>query len=665
MVQRVSESSPGVEGDVRVVSAHPIYIHIAGSAKKPGTVSAPAFYSFWQFLMLSKGPDQTGSVRDIRVSHKGKTAATVDLYEFLRSGKKPIVALQNDDLIFFGPAQATVRIDSLAKRPGLYELKESETLGSLLEIAGGLRSGPIAPRVQIQRIADPAEKIATGFPYKIIDIDMTADSWKKTVLKDGDILSCKNMALQSANDVYLMGQGINVPGRYSITQTSKTLGDLIKDAGGLAIGATREAELLRRSDDKSRFSIPVDLFNTQALAAIRLLPRDSLLTYNDSQFVEITLVKSRGFVRKQIKQRYSDSLTLADVLLRSEGIRDGGLPYVYVKRTDDFKNVSYHRYDIADPAAAALVRLDKRDEVLAFSYDDFNKKLPVFVLAYGKEPLLLEYSPDLTFDVVLHELGGLSFLIDSSRIEVCVPNLNDEMVFGKVETYELNDKSSNRKGIIKQGSIVFIRRDEKKNYGYFITLGGEVLRPGRYPLLRRDSRLSEVFSLAGGLTERANKWGISIVREGRKDTIPVEVKVKHYLLFVNDWILNPNDVITVARNDYSVEVRGAVFDPRTVAYNPGYSCMDYIKKGAGGMLDSANGGRTYIQYPNGITKKANIGVFSISPKIRPGCRIVVPFKPPRPPKQPGEGFDYAKFISATSASMVTLLSILVIANQLK
>ena len=665
MVQRVSAGSPGVEGDVRVVSAHPIYVHIAGSALNPGTVSAPAFYSFWQFLLLSKGPDQTGSVRDIRVSRKGKVLATIDLYEFLRSGKKPVITLQSDDLIFFGPAQAIVRIDSLAKKPGLYELKDNETLGSLLEIAGGLRSGPIAPSVQIHRIADPAEKLSTGIPYKVFDIDMTSESWKKTVLKDGDIVTCKTMAQQTANDVYLMGTGIAVPGRYSITQTSQTLADLLKEAGGLAAGANRQAELLRRNDDKTRFSIPIDLFNTQALAATRLMPHDSIVTFNDSQFVEITLVESRGFVRKQIMERYSDSLTLADVLLRSEGIRDGGMPYVYVKRTDDFNNISYHRFDVSDQAAAARVPIDKRDEVLAFSYDEFNKKLPVTVLAYGKEPLLLQYSPDLTFDVVLHEIGGLSFLIDSSRIEVCIPDFGDEMAYGRVETYALNEQTSDKKGIIKQGSILFIRRDEKKNYGYFITLGGEVMRPGRYPLLRRDSKLSEVFSLAGGLTERANKWGICIMREGRKDTIPVEVRDKRDLLFVNDWILNPNDRIMIARNDYSIEVRGAVFNPRTVAYTPGYSCMDYVRKAAGGLLDSANGDRTYVQYANGITKKAKNGIFSMSPKIHPGCRIVVPFKPPRPPKQPGEGFDYTKFVSATSASMVTLLSILVIANQLK
>ena len=664
MVQRVSVASPGVEGDVRIVSAHPLYVHVAGNAARPGTISGPASYSFWQFLMLSKGPGPNGSFRDIRVSRDGKEIARLDLYDFLRTGRKPIAALRSEDLIFYGPQQNVVRVDGFVKRPGLYEMKNSERLGDLVEIAGGLRSGPAAPRIQIWRIVDEKEKNATGFPFKVIDVDLAAKGWEEAVLADGDLVQSKNMMLRSANAVYLMGSGIAVPGRYSLTQKSKTLSDLIKEAGGLARGAHCEAELLRLGDNGQRTTMPVNLCAAEALAAFRLLPHDSLVTYNDSQFVEITMVRTRGFVRKRIEQRYNDSLTLGEVLRRSEGIREGGLPYVYVKRTDDFGTISYRRFD-ASAGAAENVHIDKRDEILAFDFREFNATLPVTVLAYGKEPLMLDYSPDLTFDVVLHELGGLPVLIDSSRIEVCVPDFRDEMTYGTIETYALNQQTSSQKGIIRQGSIVFIRKDRKKDYGYFVSIDGEVMRPGRYPLLRRDSKLSELFSLCGGLTERANKWGIFIMREGRADAIPVEVKNKKQFVFVNEWILNSNDKVVVARNDYAVEVKGAVFDPRTVAYNPGYSCVDYIKKGAGGALDSADDGKTYIQYPNGIAKKAFPGFFSADPKIQPGCRIVVPFKPKKPPPVPGEKFDYSKFFTTVSASMITILSLVIIANQLK
>ena len=88
------------------------------------------------------------------------------------------------------------------------------------------------------------------------------------------------------------------------------------------------------------------------------------------------------------------------------------------------------------------------------------------------------------------------------------------------------------------------------------------------------------------------------------------------------------------------------------------------EESAGGFTDSAKILNTYIQYPNGMSRKAKASFFSIPPKIVPGCKIVVPRKPPKPLKQTGEGFDYTKVITAISSTMVTVLSILVIANKL-
>ena len=74
------------------------------------------------------------------------------------------------------------------------------------------------------------------------------------------------------------------------------------------------------------------------------------------------------------------------------------------------------------------------------------------------------------------------------------------------------------------------------------------------------------------------------------------------------------------------------------------------------------------QYPNGISKKAHTGwfIFSSNADVRPDSRIVVPFKPPLPPpEKEGEKFDYAKFITVTSSSLMALLAIFIIMHNLK
>ena len=753
MVERVSDASPGVEGDVRVVNAHPIYVHVSGSAAKPGTVSAPAYYTFWQFLMLSKGPSANGSVRDIRVMRRGREITRVDIYDFLRSGRKPIVGLQNEDLIFFGEAKKNVLIGGLVRKPGVYELRENEKLGDIVALAGGLAAGTSAPGVQIQRTTDLTEKSRTGFPYRLIEVDLARPGWEKTEIKDNDIVIPRTLNAQFANDISISGAAIAVPGRYSLPDRLWSIADLIKQAGGLISGAYRMADLVRLNPDGSRTLMSIDLFNnallqtlylkpqdnlmtygeaeftdratvsisgsvrkpitiqyadsltiadlvrqsrgllpntyriadlvrrnkdrkTQTLVRIdltdsaglksmRLEPFDNLLTYNNADFIDVATVRSRGFVRVPFDDQYSDSLTLADVLRRSRGQRESALPYVYIKSADSLDNITYHRYSIVDPAAAANIKINKRDEVLFFDYHAFNGKLPITVLAYNREPLVLQYSPDLTLEVIIHELGGMDQFLDSTHIEICVPDYRDAVTYAVLRTDTLNARTSGQRGLIPEGSIVFFRRDPDKDAARYVTISGEVLRPGTYPLLRRNSRLSELFKAAGGLSERGNKGAITIARDGK--TVPVEVGGGR-LSFVNNWVLNGGDIITVGRNDYSVEVAGAVFDPRIVAYHPGYTCKDYVKKSAGGALDTADFGKTYVQYPNGITRKGHTGwcVFSSTAAVYPGSRVVVPMKPyVAPPRENTEKTDWTKPISIISGTLLSIVTLLVIANQLK
>ena len=665
MIQRVSQSSPGVQGDVKLVNAHPIFVNIAGYARQPGTVSFPATYSFWQVLMSSKGPSGSGSVRDIRVTRKGKEISRIDMYDFLENGKEPVVALKNEDLIFFGKLHNVVTIDSMVRNPGMYEMKQSEHLGDLVDIAGGFSSSAFSPTILIDRAADFREKATGKYPRIVVSVDLTRNGWEKTELRDGDTIKIKNMIARAANEVYVSGPGFRVQGTFSLPPSGMTLDKLIEETGGLVPGTHSSAELLRLKPDGTRYSIPVNFSRNESMK-LQLVAFDSLLTFNDSQFVELTTVKSHGFIRKEIDEPYSDSLTLMDVIRRSDGTGSGALPYVYVKQTDDLGNITYEKFNINDTAAAQSVIMRKRDEVFFFDYRDFHEKIPVTVLAFDREPLVLDYSPDLTFQIIIHELNGLNPLVDSNRIEICEPDYHDEKQYVLLQTYSLDSETIDKKGIVKEGSIVFLRKDPKKISGKYVFFEGEILRPGRYALLRTDYHLSELFTLSGGITERGNKYAISILREGKKEPIPVEIveNSDDTLQFRNDWVLNQNDRIFVGRNDYSVEVAGEVFDPRTIAFNPDYGWSDYIKKGAGGFTDSAKVSNTFIQYPNGMSKKARPSIFSGSPKVVPGSKIIVPRKPSKPPKQPGEGFDYAKAITMISSSLMTVLSLLVIAQKL-
>ena len=88
-----------------------------------------------------------------------KKIASIDFYDYLLTGKKPEdQKLQHDDVIFIPQRLKTISIQGAVKRPGIYELKNDETLSDLFEIGGGLKNTAYLDRAQIDRIVPFEER---------------------------------------------------------------------------------------------------------------------------------------------------------------------------------------------------------------------------------------------------------------------------------------------------------------------------------------------------------------------------------------------------------------------------------------------------------------------------------------------------------------------------
>ncbi|MFH1761320.1 MAG: SLBB domain-containing protein, partial [bacterium] len=658
MIRKIAEDMAGVEGDVRIISTHSIKVNAAGHAQNPGTISLPPFYTFWQALMLTKGPATLGSVRDIKLVRQGKTIYNMDVYSFLKTGNIPNISIRDNDLIFFGEVGKVVSITGFVRRPGWFELKKNETLGDLVYHAGNLKSSEFASLIQIERLIELEDRTSDGPTRKIIDIDITDKTWEKIALQNGDIISSKDKETFYKNDVFISGNGIRVPGRYSISPSNSTLRELIKNAGDFIEGYSRYGECIRITPDGTK-SIQIDFKDALALKQFQLAAGDNIITYHNNNFRDQTLVRASGFVRNSINVPYSDSLSLYSLLQRGGGTGDGALPYIYVKSEDDFGNITYKRYPIEDTSFTSTVMLDRRDEIIAFDYRNFNNKFPVTVLAFNKPPLLLEYSADLSLEIIIHRLNGLNNLTDSSRVEIVSTDFSSHKQLAISKFYKIEKQALADTGIIEPGVIVFFRKDPKKNLPQYAAITGEVLSPGNYALTSRNESLSNILRQSGGFSIRANPYSLKINRSGLDYPIPVSIKSVLPALFETDWVLNNGDVISVERDDYLVEISGAVYQPGIVAYNGSWSWKDYLKKGAGGHMDTADVKNAYIIYPNGITKKARQGWFS-NTRVVSGSRIIVPVKPYNAPATDRKEFDYSKFLATLTTSLTAVLTLVII-----
>ena len=82
----------------------------------------------------------TGSLRDIQLKRNGNVISKFDLYELLLNGNtENDKRLMSGDVIFIPPVSKTVGIEGEVARPGIYELKQDETLKDLISYAGKLK----------------------------------------------------------------------------------------------------------------------------------------------------------------------------------------------------------------------------------------------------------------------------------------------------------------------------------------------------------------------------------------------------------------------------------------------------------------------------------------------------------------------------------------------
>jgi protein involved in polysaccharide export with SLBB domain len=665
MIRIITRDVPGVEGEARILATRAITVHVAGEAMNPGTIAVPPFCTFWQALMLSRGPGELGSVRKIKLIRRGVTVNTLDIYSYLRTGVRPEQNIKDDDVIFFDRIEKADSVSGFVQRSGWYELLANETLNDLVSHAGGLTATEFSSIGQIDRIIPVEQRTQDGPTRTVIDLDLSTDGWKKQSVLNGDIITTKAKKTRYQNDVFVFGKGVPVPGRYSVTSGATTIWEVLEKAGGLAPGFSTKGELQRVVDNsESTRSTMIDFSDEALLRQTTVTAGDTIRTYLQRDFRDLTTVKSSGFVRDSVEVPYSDSISLFSLLKRSGGTRDGALDYVYIKRTDDFGTVSYERESIADTAQASRVLLKPRDEVIAFDYRNFNKTFPVGVLAYGSQPVLVEYSRDLTLNILILRLGGLNLLVDSSHVEIVVPNMKSAEIMSDTKVVELNRSTASDASLLAPGAMVIFRKDPKKNEPKYVTIVGEVMSPGSYALKTNHDNIHSLIMEAGGLTSRANPYGIRILRHGYFGAIPVQTVKPDPLKLKNSFVLNQGDRIVVGQNDYLVTIRGAVFDSGVTAYNSSYAWKDYIRNGAGGWLDSADVKRTYIRYPNGMKYKGRQGLFG-SKKVVPGSEIVVPYKPPTPPAKAAKEFDYMKFATFMSMMATTMLTLVLVTNALK
>ena len=144
----------GTSVEVSMGDLRSIEIFVLGEATQPGMYTISSLTTLTNALFDSGGMNVTGSLRNIQLKRKGKVISTLDFYDLLLKGDtSKDVGMKRGDVIFIPPIAKTAGVAGEVVRPGIYELKEDETLEDLIRFAGNLKPKADIAGAEIRRVS--------------------------------------------------------------------------------------------------------------------------------------------------------------------------------------------------------------------------------------------------------------------------------------------------------------------------------------------------------------------------------------------------------------------------------------------------------------------------------------------------------------------------------
>lgn len=593
----ISGTAPSSQVKLTLGEIRTIQISIMGEVMVPGTYTLSSFSSVFHALYRAGGINKIGSLRSIKVVRNGKTVADLDVYDFIMKGKmKDDVRLQEGDVIIVNPYECLIKIAGKTKRPMFYEMRNTETVATLLKYSGGFTGDAYKKAIRLIR--------KTGREHQVYNVDEMDYSVFK--LEDGDVLTIDSVLERFENRVEIRG-AVYREGMYQINGNVNTVKQLIKKAEGIRGDAFMNRAIIdREKDDLSHEIIPVDL----------------------------------------------------------KGLLNG---------------------------TAVDIALQKNDILYIPSITDLKEEATLTIHGEVSSPGTYLYAENMTVEDLVLQAGGLLEAASTAKVDIArrVKNPKNKMlsnVVGENYSFEIKDGflAGDDDFHLEPFDEIYIRRSPAYHQQQNVLIAGEVLFGGNYSLTKKNERLSDLISKAGGVTPDAYIKGARLVRKmteeelrrkedairmaskgGGKDSISIATLdvADTYSVGIDlqkaldkpgsnyDMVLREGDALFVPEYVSTVKINGAIMYPNTVLYKPDESLLYYVNQ-AGGYASRAKKSKAYVVYLNGTVSRLK----SRNKKmIEPGCEIIVPSKEDRKKLSAAEWVG----MGTSAASMATMIATMV------
>lgn len=547
-----------------------IQVNVMGEVYQPGTYALSAFSTVFHALYSAGGVSDIGSLRNVQVARNGKKIAEVDVYDFIMHGKtKDDIKLQEGDVIIVPPYEALVKIEGNVKRPMKYEMKNDETVATLLKYAGNFSSDAYTRSIKIIR--------QNGKEYQVFTVDDIDYSVFK--IKDGDILTAEAILNRFENKLEIKG-AVYRPGIYQYGGSLNTVKQLIEKADGVMADAfLGRAVLQRQREDLTREIIQVDL---KAILGgtkpdISLQRNDVLYIPSIHDLQDLGNIEVFGEVARPGKYIYADNMTLEDLIIQAGGL---------------LESASTVKVDVS-----RRIKNNKSTESVSTIGQMFSFALKDGFIIDGEAGFVLE-----PYDqVYVRRSPGYQEQVNVS--------VEGEILYEG--TYALTNKSERLSDLVlKAGKVT----------PYAYVRGAKLMRKANEEEIERMRDVVEMMQ-----REMGGASMDSLKLEDIKTEYSVGIDLEAAINNPGgdaDIVLREGDKLIIPEMVNTVKINGAVMMPNTVAYNKKMSVKDYISQ-AGGYSNGARKTKAFIIYMNGQVAEVKRSNKSV---VEPGCEIIVPVK---------------------------------------
>ena len=617
------------EIDVTLAYSRVITVNIVGEVYNPGSYSIPAINTAFNALIAAKGPNQLGTVRNIYLKRDGKIVDSLDIYQFLfNPTRSQDIYMQDGDYLFVPPAQHIIEVNGQVNRPYTYEAKHGESVADILRYAGGFTVNAFTDVVTLKRISYNSVRVN----------DVYKDHVESTIVQNGDDIVVNMISGRLSNVISVEGS-IGVAGNYEFIEGENVLG-LLKRAKCISDNTFLDrAYVIRLNEDRTRKHIAIDLGaiinNEEHKDNILMNEYDIVHVLSVDDFDDDFSVSVFGAVRDAGEFLFGSGMTLQDILLKSGGLtQQAEGSRIEVSRIMDYdtysnrlkprraviKNIEIGEDLLLDSDAQEFI-LQPFDQVFVRENPDYQDPVNIILSGEVKYPGTYSLlSKDERVSSIINRAGGLNSYayVDGIKMfrkfavevddndQLNIPDNLLDSILGYVALSDLYNKE-------------LLQRERAKRY-----------------VMSYDSLMYDIvyFDMQKAISNPDSKHNLTL-REGDSIIIPKRLDVVHITGGLNN----------IKGNSISVPYLGL-------------RANYYVQNFAGGYSKNNKRSNTVVVHANGVTKKSlNLGLFSISPKVKPGSTIKVMDDYQRVNLKKKEEIDYNKHIQTVITQITAVMSL--------